>query len=128
MTGSQVPAGLPNLAEPLRAAAEAGREDMVAELLDRGADPAPRRSESALHAAAVGGHEAALRLLLQRGASLEALSVWEDGLPVSPLHVTAYHGHAALAAACLRLGAEPEPRTENGDTPMHFAATAGAAD
>ena len=35
---------------------------------------------------------------------------------------------AADVRACLRAGADPDARTENGDTPLHFAADEGHAD
>ena len=90
MTGPAVPAGLRDLAEPLRAAAQAGRVDVVEELLDRGA-----AAHGALAAAAGAGHEGTLRLLARRGADLEATT---GGAQFRALHEAAHHGHAAVRA------------------------------
>jgi ankyrin repeat protein len=55
-----------------------GREDVAVYLLDRGADlPEPGESgATGLHWAAGGGHTSLVRLLLARGAPLEALNMW----------------------------------------------------
>src|SRR5205814_487279 len=106
----------------LALAATAGRDDMAALLLERGADVNRRSSEgaTALHAAAGQGHAATVRLLLNAGA--EARAANDRG--VTPLHVAAMRGHREAAAALLEAGADPNPRAEC-PTPLSWAANWG---
>ena len=55
-------------------AAERGREDFMAYLLDEGANPNFKVSQSALVKAVFGGHKSAVQRLLRRGADVNALS------------------------------------------------------
>jgi ankyrin repeat protein len=46
----------------------------------------------------------------------------------TPLHIAARKGYAAIAAALLEAGADPDPRDLEGDTPLHWAAFEGRSD
>jgi ankyrin repeat protein len=74
--------------------------------------------ETPIHAAVTGGSAKIVKLLLQVGADGTA-----DGfLKSSPLHYAAHFGHKAIANFLLDHTKEANPRNENGDTPLHFAA------
>lgn len=97
---------------------------MLATLLDAGA-PINARSacrDSPLLMAAYGGHLAAVRLLLNRGADKETAAV--DGS--TPLHAAAMAGHDECCVALLEAGADGlGPRDADGMTPLIHAARTG---
>jgi Ankyrin repeats (3 copies) len=72
---------------PLHLAAEFGRDDLAAVLLNGGADPNARDKygDRPLHLAAEYGNPAVVRLLLARGASLDA----RGSMDRTPLHAAA---------------------------------------
>ena len=78
-------------------AAGIGRTDVLAALLDAGADPDARFAHNltALHAAAATGHPAAVELMLDRGASP---TLPEERWAATPAGIAAYNGHPDLAA------------------------------
>lgn len=116
-----------------------GKPEIVALLLDAGADPnrATEDGHVPLHAAAEESTEeagvAVARLLLSRGARADVTSVggW------TPLHVATARGlllgapKAALMKLLIANGARPDCVDSRGYTPLHFAARthdAGAVD
>ena len=78
-------------------AAGVGRTDVLAALLEAGADPDARFAHNltALHAAAATGHRAAVELMLAHGASP---ALREERWAATPAGIAAYHGHRDLAA------------------------------
>jgi ankyrin repeat protein len=52
--------------------------------------------EQAVHAAASGGRARLVRLLVERGAAVDAAD--NDG--VTPLHAAAFHGHDKVCCCC----------------------------
>lgn len=82
--------------DDLFVAAGVGRTDVLAALLDAGADPDTRFAHNltALHAAAT-GHRAAVELMLDRGASA---TLREERWAATPASIAAYNGHLDVAA------------------------------
>jgi hypothetical protein len=77
-----------------------------------------------LHHAAQGGSAAAVRALLQRGASVHAVA--SNG--GTPLHYAVGLGHCEAAEALLAAGASVHARARDGLTPLHLAAGGGHLD
>jgi ankyrin repeat protein len=107
-------------------AAALGRVDRLRKLLD--ADPELVRARSvddgtALHFAAFFRQPEATRLLVERGADLEAVSpTFGD---VTPLHSACASGERESARILLEAGADPNVRQQGGFTPLHAAAQNG---
>ena len=103
-----------------------GRVGRLRELLD--ADPELVRARSAddgtaLHFAAFFRQPEATRLLVERGADLEAVaSTFGD---VTPLHSACASGERESARILLEAGADPNVRQQGGFTPLHAAAQSG---
>ena len=107
-------------------AAAVGRIDRLGELLD--ADPELVRARSvddgtALHFAAFFRQPAATRLLVERGADLEAVASTFGN--VTPLHSACASGERESARILLEAGADPNVRQQGGFTPLHAAAQNG---
>ena len=101
-------------------AAENGYHVAAGTLLAGGAkcdDPIHRP----LHRAAGAGHKAVVRLLLDRGARVEA----EETNDERPLHRAAGAGHEAVVRLLLDRGAGTEAQEIYKETPLHQAAGAG---
>ena len=77
---------------------------------------------STLMWAAEEGHEAVVRLLLDRGADIESRDT-EYGQ--SPLSLAARYGHEAVVRLLLDRGADTESRSRNGMTPLRYAEMRG---
>lgn len=114
----------------LATAARLGRRDVVEVLLDAGADPDVASTgfsaDTALHKAAWNLDLALVRLLIERGANLDAKQ---------DRHWTALHvcmrgegredERRAVAAALMAGGADVNARADGGHTPLHFACEYG---
>jgi ankyrin repeat protein len=141
----------------LSPAAAAGNIVLMKELLKGGADVNVSDSifGSPLNAAAIGGHEAAARLLIEKGANIEFRQSTESGTAIcqaarygrdsvvrlllekgakisfDPLERQALHhamtngGHEAVAIALIGGGAQVNAKTGRGETALHFAASIG---
>ena len=72
---------------------------------------------TAAHLAAAEGHVPALSLLLERGASTDALDNYSD----SPLHAAAHEGHLAAAWLLVARGADVVALNRFGVTPARRA-------
>ena len=107
-------------------AAALGRVERLRELLDANAKLAqawsPDRA-TALHFAAFFRQPEATRLLVERGADLEAVSPTFGN--VTPLHSACASGERESARILLERGAEPNARQQGGFTPLHAAAQNG---
>jgi Ankyrin repeats (3 copies) len=73
----------------------------------------------ALHRAALNGREAAVRLLLEKEADVDARD--EHGWTV--LYWSAWDGHEATVRLLLEKGADIDARDEHGRTALHWANT-----
>jgi hypothetical protein len=71
--------------------------------------------------AALNGHFAICRLLLDKGAQLEA----KDSDGWTPLHYAAWNGHVEFVRLICDHGADVEARDNDGWTPIHWAAYNG---
>jgi ankyrin repeat protein len=114
--------------DSLLAAAFAGNLEMVRGLLD--ADPASAKSRlrsrdgtgmTALHLATWGGHAEVVRLLLARGADVNA----RDGGGNTPIALAARWGQPELMDILLAAGADASMRDDQGRTLLHHAAQYG---
>ena len=74
-----------------------------------------------LHRVAWGGHQATARLLLDRGAEIEA----QDFGHQTPLRRAALRGHEATVGLLLNCGADIEAKGLVSKTPLHLAAFGG---
>jgi ankyrin repeat protein len=111
-------------------AISAGDTDALALLLDGGLaasakDKRPgERGTTLLQLAAGLGQVPALRLLLARGADVQAANA--NG--VTPLHVAADAGHTEAMRVLLDAGACADAADKDGETPLYWAAFTGQAD
>jgi ankyrin repeat protein len=119
---------------PLILAAQHGHPEVVALLLERGADASACNAErwGPLHAAVVGGHEAALEMLIAAGADLELsciARVADEQLGWffvgTPLHLAASWNRAQMAERLLRAGASDSAAWSDRRTPLIYAAARG---
>jgi len=74
-----------------------------------------------LHAAAQNDHLAICRLLIDKGAQLEA----KDGEDMTPLYLAARHGCVQIVRLLCDRGADVEARDNYGRRPIHWAASNG---
>ncbi|CAM9144245.1 unnamed protein product [Ectocarpus fasciculatus] len=112
----------------LDAAAEGGNEQVVSAILRAGATPdlcarSGSKRRSALHRAALHGHEAAARVLMMAGANVGSLDADKRG----PLALAVRGGHEHLVCSLLLGGACPSAKDKKGDAPLHLAAWRGRA-
>ena len=70
-----------------------------------------------LHVAAQKGHLAICRLLIDKGAQLEA----NDNIGRTPLHLAARQGHVEIVCLLCDRGADVEARDRWGERPLHEA-------
>lgn len=106
-------------ATPLHWAAEQGKADIVALLLDRGADPQARNlaGSTALHIAAKLGREEVVRLLLERKLDPEAANL----AGFTPLMFAARNGDASVVRLLIAAGAPLDAKDRRGKTAWDVA-------
>jgi ankyrin repeat protein len=106
-------------ATPLYIAARYGRERILAALWRLDADPNDGSDWgwSPMHAAALNGWGAGIRLLAENGAKLGL----RDNAGYTPLHAAAQQGALAAMRELIRLGTDVDQRATNGDTALHLA-------
>ena len=118
-----------NLKEPqncleLKSAAKNGDIAAVKHALDRGVGAHCHDywdEETPLHWAAIMGHEAVTRELVDGGAYLNA----KDTFQATPLHNAAMMGHETVARALVEGGADMNAKDKSYFTPLHIAAMMG---
>ncbi len=108
-------------------AATFDRVERLRQLLDE--DPANVMAWSPdgftpLHGAIFGGHESTARLLIERGADLEAVSTAEIA-QVRPLGTAAFVRSVPLGRILLEAGADPNGANPQGGTPLGTAQANG---
>lgn len=114
---------------PLHLAAFFGRDEAVALLIDHGA-PLDAHSTNAtrntpLHAALAGATKpSVVRRLILAGADVEARGAHN----ITPLHLAASRGDAALCDLLITRGADPQAVMEDGTTPAALATARGFAE
>ena len=106
-------------------AAQKGELQLVASCLDNGADiewhKVSEYGRTALHVAARNGHEAVVRLLLDRGANINSRTHdrW------TPLYQAVGHRHESVVRLLLDRKADINAVTNDTRTALHIAATNG---
>jgi len=108
---------------PLALAAAAGQDELVRELLLRGANPdvVGNKGYTPLGAAAYGGHVSIVQALLKAGARRDAPGATGQ----SPLHLACAAGHVAVIDALLQAGADPALPNTHGQHGLDVAAYHG---
>ncbi len=103
----------------LTTAAKLGKEDVVATLLEQGADIASitTKGRTALHYAASNGHTAIVQLLISKGAKVNVKDVEEH----TPLMLASIYGFSKTVQALLENGANPSLTTKYGTTAAQYA-------
>lgn len=125
-------AKLPNGDHSIHRFARAGRFDIVAHLLDHGADPSlvGREGNTVLHQAVASANVALVRLLLDRGAALEARNVAN----CRALHWAASAGSLDMVKLLVERGAKLDVKTNKNfitiqtHTPLYEAIQNGHVD
>ena len=130
----------------LLSAAEAGSDAAIRLLLTAGADIAAQAANglTALHKAAQSGHLSTVELLISDGASLDArdqggytalryASRGRDGVfaeypTLATTAIGTHEEYLETARALIVAGADVHVRSDEGTTPLHTAASAGAVD
>jgi ankyrin repeat protein len=147
---------------PLHRAARVGDTALVRTLLRQppcvsvGADTVDAGGNTALHAAARGGHVAAIAALVEAGASVDRVSLNAE-MPYTPLVIAAkwghleasaflleagaaanqtpapivlaaYNGHAGVVTALIAAGADAERTDAEGHSPLYCACAKGHVD
>lgn len=112
---------------PLHHAAVRGHTDLVALLVDAGADVDAQNhsGETPLHWAVIRNRKGAVEVLIRRGAETE---LREDYGRTPLLWVARETGNAEVAAVLIGGGADVMARDRYGDTPLNLAAWRGFAD
>ncbi|KAJ8371550.1 hypothetical protein AAFF_G00307300 [Aldrovandia affinis] len=109
-------------------AAGKGSDDVIRTMLDLKADidinMADKYGGTALHAAALSGHVSTVRLLLERGAMVDALDVMKH----SPLFRACEMGHRDVILTLIKGEAQVDLVDLDGHTALHWAALGGNAE
>jgi hypothetical protein len=110
----------------LHCVAEAGKEEVMAELLEQVEDVDDRDSfgRTSLHCAVGNGHLVVARQLLEKGAKIDAVD--DDG--ATTLHFAVDSGNAVLVRELLRGGADINAKTNAGETILAWAIASGHGD
>jgi len=106
-------------------AVEAGQQKTVELLLSKGvsADVVDtNNARTALHLASHAGHCSVVKLLLERGASIQA----RDKYGFTPLHRACSGSEHDVARLLLKHGADVNAVASDGETPLHCAVSSGA--
>jgi ankyrin repeat protein len=110
---------------PLSLASFFGNEEIVAFLLERGADPnlVARNSQKvqALHSSVAHGHYVISKMLISHGANVNAKQ--EGGF--TPLHEAAQSGNYEIAKLLIANGASINERIDSGKTPLGLTKVSG---
>lgn len=114
------------LRAPLEHALAAGNIALAKKLLGAGADGSAgwsgARGRSLLLAAAEGGGEGAVRMMIDAGAGADVNVVKDFGIKYTPLHYAAHSNDIDTIRLLMKCGASADTRCTNGDTPLHMAA------
>ena len=123
---------------PLMGAAMGDHTHVVVELLKRGASVNQARADgmTALMAAARHGHHASASLLVEAkadpGMRRSSVSAAEQSLLIqtefTALHFACRYGHTQVAAILVEAGAEIDPRSRSGWSPLQYAGQFGHTD
>ncbi len=113
-----------NFREVRRKEGEQGLEK-VGKLLDCGADVNAVDDFfwgcTPLHHACESGDKDLVKLLISKGADVNARSAKGGGLYVTPLHAAAFCQFRKICKILLKAGADVNAKDENGSTPLHYA-------
>ena len=102
-------------------AAQGGHTDICGLLLAHGSDVNevhPKTKQTALHLAAIRGHEAVVEALLSWGAIVDL----KNPRGATPLFAACQQGHLASVLVLLKAGASVSMPNNNGGLPIHIAA------
>ncbi|KAF6841878.1 ankyrin repeat protein, partial [Colletotrichum musicola] len=115
-----------NMQRPLHLAVRNGHTDMVALLIEKGAEVNVKGSfgDTPLHLAAKKGHTDIVALLVENGAKKNV----EDNNSTTLLHLAARYGHTETAVFLIKNGADKEVYDGHQRTPLHWAAKGGHTD
>ncbi|CAD5221859.1 unnamed protein product [Bursaphelenchus xylophilus] len=124
-TESQEPHGMAQIMQARRAA-QLGDYKAIKDLLDQGLVEAGAMDPddcSLLHWAAINNRLDVARLLIERGAPVNAIG---GVLSSTPLHWAARHGHHSIIALLIQNGADPEIKDGEGFMALHIASQFGS--
>ena len=112
---------------PLLVAAKYGHTDVCGILLASGSQVNEQQLKSnntALHIAALRGHEVVVEVLLSWGAIVDP----QDHAGMTPLYFACQEDHLACVFALLKAGASVSVRNDSGVLPIHVAAQENRVD
>ncbi len=121
--GAILNAGEGAVGTPLHSAAQNDRDEVIAYLLDAGADSEAKATAGAygvypIHYAAAAGASNAILALLENGAEINSKN---DRTGVTALHLAVFNAHPEAAVILLEAGADPHAVSTNIETPAALA-------